>query len=266
MLRLAEEIRARGGTPRDPRTTRPSIHDRLMSRIASRRDGSGERLHSQGGRPGARLPGRNPEDPGSGAAIYIASGTDEEYVLEEAASLGPGRVRPGPHLRRPRRITPISPRRWSYGASFPKTTWTEAAWSPSGTEYVEIADCKAAGRGRRGRGQRRIGAVETGRVENANGFWARARRYVVPDFSEAETLVDYIGADRDSRAGRVRRRAPGRPYRTLPFPARGGPWAISSWNKYMEVDRPWPSLPWRRGLVAHQVVGVRHLRGPRARW
>jgi phosphoglycolate phosphatase-like HAD superfamily hydrolase len=88
MIRLAEEVAKRGGAPRDPAEYKRMYHDRLMERVAGRR----EDLRS------GRVP---PEDmlvPGSldllralrdrGLELYLASGTDERYVHEEAALLG----------------------------------------------------------------------------------------------------------------------------------------------------------------------------------
>jgi len=85
MMRLAEEIRARGGKPRAPEDYKAEYHDRLMSRIASRRTGLAD----------GSIPREEALVPGSlkiltalrerGVAVYIASGTDEAYVLEEAA-------------------------------------------------------------------------------------------------------------------------------------------------------------------------------------
>ncbi len=88
MIRLAEEVRKRGGTPLEPVDYKQMYHDRLMERIASRH----EALRQGTVRPEEMLV------PGSlelldaivqrGAAIYLASGTDEPYVIEEAKMLG----------------------------------------------------------------------------------------------------------------------------------------------------------------------------------
>ena len=87
-IRLAEEITALGGTPKDPQAYKDEYHRRLLERIDHRLKGlaSGE---------------IDPETltvPGSyellemllshGVTPYLASGTDEVYVLEEARLLG----------------------------------------------------------------------------------------------------------------------------------------------------------------------------------
>lgn len=86
-IRLAEEITALGGTPQDPQAYKDEYHRRLLERIDHRLKGlaSGE---------------IDPETltvPGSyallemllrhGVTPYLASGTDEVYVLEEARLL-----------------------------------------------------------------------------------------------------------------------------------------------------------------------------------
>lgn len=87
-IRLAEEVSARGGNPCDPQCYKDEYHRRLLKRIRSRLDGLED----------GRI---KPEDmvvPGSfgllrelqerGITVYLASGTDEEYVLREAELLG----------------------------------------------------------------------------------------------------------------------------------------------------------------------------------
>jgi phosphoglycolate phosphatase len=88
MIRLAEEVRRRGGTPEEPLVYKQRYHDRLMERVGSRHEGL---------RAG-RIAPRDMLTPCSeemldelrrrGAALYLASGTDEPYVREEARLLG----------------------------------------------------------------------------------------------------------------------------------------------------------------------------------
>ena len=88
MIRLAEEIQNRGKTPAGPLAYKQEYHARLMQRIDSRREA-------------LRTGSISPEDllvPGSlefldrlgsrGLTLYLASGTDENYVKEEAGLLG----------------------------------------------------------------------------------------------------------------------------------------------------------------------------------
>jgi len=88
MIRLAEEIQLRGGTSKEPLFYKQLYHERLMNRIEQRREG----LRSGKTDPeGMLVPYsfdilRNLRD--RGVQMYIASGTDEPYVKEEAKLLG----------------------------------------------------------------------------------------------------------------------------------------------------------------------------------
>lgn len=87
-IRLAEEVQKRGGLPKDPLDYKEEYHRRLMERIHHRIVGLQE---------GKLLP-EELVVPGSiefledlrnrGLILYLASGTDEQYVLEEAELLG----------------------------------------------------------------------------------------------------------------------------------------------------------------------------------
>ncbi len=88
MIRLAEEVGKRGGIPDDPLAYKRRYHDRLMERIAGRREAlrSGKAKRTDYLVPYAldlleHLHRR-------GVQLYLASGTDEVYVLEEARLLG----------------------------------------------------------------------------------------------------------------------------------------------------------------------------------
>lgn len=87
-IRLAEEISGHGGIPKDPLEYKQEYHRRLLERIAHRREGlkNGSIDPKEMLVPGAvdfltALRDR-------GITLYLASGTDEAYVLEEAAALG----------------------------------------------------------------------------------------------------------------------------------------------------------------------------------
>ena len=87
MMQLKEEVALRGGNPADPLEYKHEYHNRLMERINSRREG----LRTGRNTPADMLV------PGSldllnaleqkGVKMYLASGTDEGYVREEAALL-----------------------------------------------------------------------------------------------------------------------------------------------------------------------------------
>jgi len=88
MIRLVEEIKHRGGQPAPPLAYKEEYHQRLMSRITKRLEG-------------LRSGSNQPEDmvvPGAlealaaiteaGVKCFLASGTDEKFVLDEANLLG----------------------------------------------------------------------------------------------------------------------------------------------------------------------------------
>lgn len=87
MIRLAEEVKDRGGNALEPQTYKDEYHSRLMQQIESRR----ERLRT------GTTPTSEMVVPGSfellnllrdrGVSMYLASGTDEHYVKEEAELL-----------------------------------------------------------------------------------------------------------------------------------------------------------------------------------
>ena len=191
MIRLADEIRLRGGTPAEPHTYKDEYHHCLMARIASRRQGLAN----------GTIPRTDLLVPGSleilkglherGTAIYIASGTDEKYVLEEAELLGLDVFAPG-------RI---------YGAQADHASFSKemvirrilkdnavdgAALIAFGDGYVEIADSKAVG----GLAVA-VASDETARSGRCDA-WKRERLIgagadiVIPDYTETDTLLNHI--------------------------------------------------------------------------
>ena len=189
MIRLAEEVRKRGGRPREPVEYKEIYHDRLMQRI----DGRREALRS----------GRcAPEDllvPGSvqfleallrrGLRLYLASGTDETYVKEEVRLLGLDRYFGG-HV---------------YGAvedyrSFSKALVIERILKDNrvrgdlllgfGDGYVEIQNIKSAG------GTAVAVASDEAKRSGQPDAWKRDRLIgvgadlVIPDFGEYDRIVE----------------------------------------------------------------------------
>jgi len=90
MIRLAEEVKRRGGTPLEPLRYKAMYHERLMDRIRHRR----EWLHRQPGRRAEMLVPGTLEILAAlcerGLGLYLASGTDERFVHEEVDLLGLG--------------------------------------------------------------------------------------------------------------------------------------------------------------------------------
>jgi len=88
MIRFAAEVQRRGGHALDPLDYKNMYHDRLMEQIESRRtqlrestDGPGRYIVPGSHRLLSLLAER-------GCELYLASGTDEEYVREEVELLG----------------------------------------------------------------------------------------------------------------------------------------------------------------------------------
>jgi phosphoglycolate phosphatase-like HAD superfamily hydrolase len=88
MIQLAEEVRQRGGQPRDPLEYKHEYHARLMQRIQHRIEAlaCGQAAPTDWTVPGSQellehLSRR-------GAVLYLASGTDLKFVRQEAELLG----------------------------------------------------------------------------------------------------------------------------------------------------------------------------------
>ena len=188
MIRLAEEVTQRGGQPADPIQYKQEYHDRLMQRIRTRRDAlrqgridAGEMLV-----PGSMELLNNLRS--KGVHLYLASGTDEEYVREEAELL---RVDSffGAHI---------------YGAvddyrSFSKAQVIQRILEGGAVEaqklvgfgdgYVEIQNIKGAGGTAVG-----VASDEAGRSGRPD-VWKRERLIgvgadlIVPDFQDHKQLV-----------------------------------------------------------------------------
>jgi phosphoglycolate phosphatase len=197
MFRLTEEIKARGGTPRDPIVYKERYHDLLMQRIAARR----EALTSGATPPEALLVPHAYEALGilkqRGVELYLASGTDENYVREEAKILGLAAFF-GRHI---------------YGAiddhrKFSKQMVIERILRENQVEgarllglgdgYVEIDNIKGAGGTAIA-----VASDEAGRSGKPDA-WKRDRLIgvgadvVIPDFRDFAALCDYLWRGFDS--------------------------------------------------------------------
>lgn len=191
MIQLADEITKRGGTASDPLVYKQMYNDRLMDRIGDRREA-------------LRCGRAKPEDmlvPNSlellkglldrGMNIYLASGTDERYVLEEAEMLG---LRPyfGKHI---------------YGAQDDYKTFSKAMVIERilrenrvegryllgfGDAYVEIGNVKSAGGDAVGVASdeaQRSGKPDPCKRQRLIGVGADV---IVPDYRECGMLLDYL--------------------------------------------------------------------------
>jgi phosphoglycolate phosphatase-like HAD superfamily hydrolase len=84
MIELARQVELRGGRPLEPLAYKKIYHDRLMEKIAHRREAlrSGAAQPDQYLVPGTRALLQALKE--RGLKLYCASGTDEVYTLEEA--------------------------------------------------------------------------------------------------------------------------------------------------------------------------------------
>jgi phosphoglycolate phosphatase-like HAD superfamily hydrolase len=191
MLRLAEEIRLRGGTPKEPLEYKNLYHDRLMERIRSRR----EDLRSGAVSPESMLVPHSFEIlrnlRSRNVQLYIASGTDERYVKEEAELLG---------------LVEFFGDR-IYGAVDDYRTFSKAQVIARITESNKVEGSKLLGFG--------DGYVEIQNIKEGGGLavavasdeagrsgkpdaWKRKRLVgvgadvVIPDYREHEALLNYI--------------------------------------------------------------------------
>ena len=88
MIRLSEEVAQRGGKPTDPLEYKENYHQQLLDRIQDRLDGlEANRLQPEEMVvPGSLEMLRRVKE--KGVVCYLASGTDEKFVLHEANLLG----------------------------------------------------------------------------------------------------------------------------------------------------------------------------------
>ena len=191
MFRLVEEIERRGGEARPALEYKEMYHDRLMAKIESRRADL-----TTGAIPATQMlvPGSLELLAGlqeRGVSLYLASGTDENYVKEEVEMLG---------------LMPFFGRH-VYGAvadykSFSKAQVIERILQENSVEgadllgfgdgYVEIENVKSAG----GTAVA-VASDESGRSGKPDA-WKRERLIgvgadlVVADYGEHEALLNYL--------------------------------------------------------------------------
>ena len=191
MIRLAEEVRRRGDTAEEPAVYKQMYHDRLMERIVDRR----EALRLGKAMPEEMLVPDSLDMLGElrrrDVELYLASGTDEEYVHEEVRLLGLDKYF-GRHV---------------YGAlddyrTFSKAKVIERILSENrvqgelllgfGDGYVEIQDVKSFG----GTAVA-VASDEAGRGGKPD-LWKRDRLIgvgadiVIPDFRDWKPLLEYL--------------------------------------------------------------------------
>jgi phosphoglycolate phosphatase-like HAD superfamily hydrolase len=88
MIEFTEQMKKRGGKPLEPLEYKHIYHDRLMEKIKDRRDGlrAGRIAPDEMMVPGGRRLVESLKE--RGLTLYLASGTDQQFMREEAALLG----------------------------------------------------------------------------------------------------------------------------------------------------------------------------------
>jgi len=189
MIQLCQEIRKRGGQPADPLVYKRMYHGRLWERIKGRVAAlkSGQVSPQEMMVPGALAMIQALRD--RGVICYLASGTDEPYVLDEAAALG---------------LTPYFAgvygalddyQRYSKKMVIERIIHENRLSGPEfvtfGDGYVEIEDTKAVG-------GIAVGVASNEATRVGVNEWKRQRLIaagadvIVPDFREHERLVGYL--------------------------------------------------------------------------
>ncbi|MDP8243482.1 MAG: HAD family hydrolase [Candidatus Hinthialibacter antarcticus] len=190
MIELKEQIEKRGGTAKDPLEYKYIYLDRLWERIKHRVEG----LRNGKSQPVDFLV------PGSyefldalkeqGAKLYLASGTDHQFVVDEAEALGLtsyfqthiyGAVDDYKKFSKKKIIEHI----------IKENNLSGAELLAVGDGYVEIENCKEVGGFALG-----VASDEAGRIEVDE--WKRNRLiqagadFIVPNFSEHSQLIDLL--------------------------------------------------------------------------
>jgi len=191
MIQLQEEVQKRGAKPLDPLQYKQLYLDRLMKRIAGRRDD----LASGRSKPGDYLvPGslevlRNLC--GRGMTCYLASGTDEHYVAEEAELLGVAQYFGGGIFGAKGDIKDFS-KAIVIQRIFQENQVDGQRLLGFGDGYVEIDNIRSVGGA-----PIAVASDEAGRSGKPDP-WKRDRLVgigadvVVPDFREQDTLLSYL--------------------------------------------------------------------------
>ncbi len=192
MIRLTEEIASRGGRPQDPATYKEKYHDRLLTHIERRIEGlkSGaidpdDMLVPESRRLLKALTER-------GLNLYLASGTDHAYVVEEAHLLG---------------IAPFFGNR-IFGAlddykKFSKAKLIQEMLAPDlagahligfGDGYVEIENVSQVG-------GTAVGVASNEVTRKGIDEWKRNRLvdagadYIIPEYREQDILLAHLFCD-----------------------------------------------------------------------
>ena len=191
MIRLAEEVKKRGSEPEDPLAYKYQYHEMLLKHIHNRR----ESLRSGDVRPETMMV------PGvseflrtlkmQGVTLYLASGTDIRYVLEEAYLLGVDAFF-GDHIYGAVDEYQLYSKKKIIEDIIDKNSIKGKELIGFGDGYVEIEDVKSVGGIAVG-----VASDEAGRNGKADA-WKRSRLIsigadvIIPDFRDYNILLHYF--------------------------------------------------------------------------
>lgn len=190
MLQLVEEIKRRGGTPDEPLVYKRRYHERLWARIESRIEAlrSGQAQAEMWLVPGSVKILENFAR--RGVVMYLASGTDEDFVKEEAHLLGLGRFFNGRIFGALDQYHKFS-KKILIGRILSDHALHGSELVAFGDGYVEIENTKEAG-------GIAVGVASDESRRTPIDEWKRRRLIdagadiIIPDFREEEDLVAYL--------------------------------------------------------------------------
>jgi len=189
-IAVAEEIQKLGGIPEDPQVYKDEYHRRLLERIDGRLRGLAN----------GSIDPETLTVPGSysllqtlcehGVMLYLASGTDEEYVLREANLLGVTRYFEGRIYGAQREYKTFS-KRMVIERLLRENHLSGERLLGFGDGYVEIENIKAVGGTAIG-----VASNETERI--GTDAWKRERLLragadvIIPDYRDLPALIAYL--------------------------------------------------------------------------
>lgn len=189
-IRLTEEIRALGGTPLDPQAYKDEYHRRLLQRIDGRLKGLAS----------GQIDPETLTVPGSyelldmllrhGVTPYLASGTDEVYVLEEARLLGVDRYF-GKHIYGAQREYQTFSKKMVIDRIIRENHLSGDELLGFGDGYVEIENIREAG-------GYAVGVASNEALRQGIDDWKRERlikagaHLIIPDYRQLSQLEDIL--------------------------------------------------------------------------
>ena len=190
MFRLCDEVRKRGGEPMDALSYKHRYHDRLMEAIRYRIEGLRSGRYQAGDWRVRGVAGSLEKLQDKGIPLYLGSGTDQEFVLEEAKLLDVDRFFPERIFGALDEYTQFS-KRMLITQMFSQLELRGTEFMAFGDGYVEIRDTK------------RVGGVAIGVASREDGEigwdkWKRRRLVsagadiLIPDFGDAFSLLDFL--------------------------------------------------------------------------